>query len=95
MGTSIASGVAALHADSDAVLVALGDEPMLGAASLRRVVERYRAGGYPIVVPTYKGTRGHPVLFDRAVFAELRELTGDQGARSVTDRDPSRVSFWS
>ena len=93
VGTSIASGVEAVHPDSEATLVALGDEPMLRAGSLRRVVERYRAGGVSVVVPTYKGTRGHPVLFARAVFPELRELTGDEGGRVVTDLDPSRVAF--
>jgi CTP:molybdopterin cytidylyltransferase MocA len=93
MGTSIASGVAAVHPSSEAVLVALGDEPMLGVASLRRVVERYRAGGAAVVVPTYRGTRGHPVLFERSVFQELLALRGDQGARSVTERLAAQVSF--
>jgi hypothetical protein len=44
-------------------------------------------------VPTYGGIRGHPVLFDRSVFEELRTLSGDFGARDVTDRDPTRVAF--
>jgi CTP:molybdopterin cytidylyltransferase MocA len=93
VGTSIASGASAVHPLSDAVLVALGDEPMLSAESLRRVVERFQAGGVSIVVPTYRGTRGHPVLFARSVLPELCELTGDQGGREVTDREPSRVAF--
>lgn len=93
MGTSIACGVQAVDARSEAVLVALGDMPMLEADALRRVVARYRGGGASIVVPTYAGTRGHPVLFDRSVFRELAELDGDEGARVVTDRDPARVVF--
>jgi molybdenum cofactor cytidylyltransferase len=93
MGTSIASGAEAIHPESEAVVVALADEPMVGPASLRRVVDRYRAGGVSIVIPTYQGTRGHPVLFDRSVFSELRELTGDEGGRAVTDLRPARVAF--
>lgn len=93
VGTSIASGTQAIHPASDAVVVALADEPMVGPSSLRRVVDRYRAGDVAIVVPMYRGRRGHPVLFDRSVFPELCELTGEQGGRVVTDRVPSRVAL--
>lgn len=92
MGSSLACGVSALGSNVDAVLVALADEPLVGRTALLRVVERYRAGGARIVVPTYRGIRGHPVLFERSVFEELRALSGDHGARTVTDRDPSRVA---
>lgn len=93
IASSLICGVDALSAGTEAVLVTLADEPMVGRDGLRRVVERYRAGGASIVVPIYNGTRGHPVLFDRSIFAELRAVTGDQGARAVTDRDPKRVAL--
>jgi molybdenum cofactor cytidylyltransferase len=93
IGSSLACGVGALGDRAEAVLVMLADEPMLGRDGLRRVVERYRAGGAQIVVPIYRGTRGHPVLFDRSVFAELRALSGDHGAREVTEREPARVAL--
>jgi molybdenum cofactor cytidylyltransferase len=93
MGSSLACGVSALDASVAAVLVALADEPALTHGALERVVERYRAGGASIVAPTYRGVRGHPVLFDRAVFGELRALSGDRGARSVVDQDLARVAF--
>lgn len=90
MATSLAVGIDAMSPEVDAVLVALGDEPLAGREPLTRVVERYRFGGAAIVAPVFRGVRGHPVLFDRSVFPELRALTGDRGARSVTDRDESR-----
>lgn len=92
MGSSLACGVSEA-AGSDAVLVVLADEPMLGREALLRVVDRHRAGGASIVAPTYRGIRGHPVLFDRCVFAELRALSGDRGARAVVDRELGRVAF--
>ncbi|MEK7403401.1 MAG: nucleotidyltransferase family protein [Gemmatimonadota bacterium] len=91
MATSLACGVASLADDVDAVLVALGDEPLLPRRCHERVVARFRKGGAAIVAATYGGGRGHPVLFDRSVFAELRRLEGDHGARAVVDADPSRV----
>lgn len=93
IGRSIACGIAALPHDAEAVLIAMADEPVLGRRPFDAVLAAYRdaAGSAPIIVPYYRGTRGHPVLFTRAVFDELRALDGDQGARVVTDRDPARV----
>lgn len=93
MASSIAVGVSALSAGTEAVLVALGDEPLVGRDPVRRVVERYRQGGASVVAPVFRGVRGHPVLFDRSVFAELAALSGDRGARGVTDRDPARLAL--
>jgi molybdenum cofactor cytidylyltransferase len=93
IASSLACGVAALSADTTAAIVSLGDEPMVSRTAAGRVLERYRAGGAQIVAPTYAGVRGHPVLFDRSVFDELRTFSGDVGARPVVDRDPQRVAF--
>ena len=94
MGTSIARGIAAAPAETEAVLVALADEPAPDPRVLPKVIERYRMGGARIVVPRYRGVRGHPVLFDRSVFPELIALDGDRGAREVVDREPERVAFY-
>ena len=93
MAASLAAGIAAMPADTEAVLVVLGDEPLMGREPLLRVVERYQAGGAAVVAPLFRGIRGHPVLFERSVFPELKELTGDRGARAVADRDESRRAF--
>ena len=93
MASSLACGVASMAETVDAVLVALGDEPLLPRRCHERVVALYGAEGSSVVAAQYGGTRGHPVLFARAVFAELRELTGDRGARAVADRDPARLAL--
>ena len=92
MASSIACGIAALDAGIQGAVIALADEPRLERAVLERVVARYKEGGVSIVAPSYRGVPGHPVLFDRTVFGELRALTGDTGARSVVERDPGRVA---
>ena len=45
------------------------------------------------MAPRYQDGPGNPVLFDRAIFAELLAITGDQGARPVIARDPDRVEW--
>ena len=93
MASSVAVGVSALRPETQAVLIALGDEPLTGREPLERVVQRYKEGGAAIVAPTFRGVRGHPVLFDRSVFPELLALTGDRGARALADRDPTRLAL--
>ena len=92
MSTSLRAGLAALSPDTDAVLVALADQPGVGADIVDRLLDRYRAHRALIVAPVYRGgVRGNPVLFDRALFDELRSIGGDEGGRSVIARDPERV----
>lgn len=97
LGASISRGVAALPADAEAVVVALADEPALDPRWIEAVIARYRAGGAGsragIVAAVFRGTRRHPVLFDRGVFAELARLDGDAGARAVVERDRARVAL--
>jgi len=81
--TSLRAGLAALPADTDAALFILGDQPLIGAAVHAALVAARRATGAPIVIPTYAGVRGNPVLIARELFPELAEVTGDQGARGV------------
>jgi molybdenum cofactor cytidylyltransferase len=94
MSTSLRAGLAALPEAADAVLVALADQPGVGAQIVDRLLARYRAARTAIVAPVYRGgVRGNPVLFDRAVFDELRAVTGDEGGRSIIARDPGRVAL--
>src|SRR6266516_874383 len=64
MGSSLRAGLAALPADSGAVVVTLVDTPLLGRAAVQRLVEAWRAGA-PAAVATYAGRPGHPVLLSR------------------------------
>ena len=90
-GSSIAVGVAALKPWTRAVLIALGDQPRLPDTVVPALVEALGRSGKAIAAPVYRGTQGNPVLFSAVVFAELRALTGDAGARAVVAADPARV----
>jgi molybdenum cofactor cytidylyltransferase len=69
----------------DAILVHLVDHPYLSAAVVNRMIDRYRETKNGIVIPKYRGKRGHPVLFDRSLFAELLSAPLDQGAKAVVN----------
>ena len=91
LSSSLRTGVAALDSRTQAVLVALADQPTIEKDVIESIVAEWRHTRARIVAPVYRGERGHPVLFDAAVFSELHELTGDRGAREVIERDPRRV----
>jgi molybdenum cofactor cytidylyltransferase len=91
--SSIKAGIRALPPDASAALIHLTDHPTVKAATFAAVVDAYGQSGKPIVIARHDGHRGHPVLFDRAMFAELLDAPEDQGARVVVNADASRVVY--
>jgi molybdenum cofactor cytidylyltransferase len=89
---SLRVGVDALPAGVSEVLIALGDQPELPDDVVPRLRAALEETGAAIAAPRYRNGRGNPVLFRASVVEELRNVSGDQGARSVIDRDPSRVA---
>ena len=74
---------AAVSEATEALLVTLVDVPMVQSATIVKVIEEWRRTRAPIVRPARGDRHGHPVMFDRAVFAELRAAPLDQGAKTV------------
>lgn len=91
MSRSLRVGLSALVATTEAMVVALADQPTIERTVVLTLIREWRRTRQHIVAPVYRGERGHPVLFGAAVWPELRTLVGDRGARDVFDRDPSRV----
>jgi molybdenum cofactor cytidylyltransferase len=83
MGTSLRAGLAALPPGVDAALVVLADQPFIRPRTLDLLMDQYMRSSAQIVIPTYEGFRGNPVLLDRSVFSEVMALTGDIGCRAI------------
>lgn len=66
-----------------AVLVTLVDVPFVSAATVRAVIESYRATHEPIVRPTSGERHGHPLLIDRSLFDALRAADPSTGAKPI------------
>lgn len=80
-----------LNRPVDAVVVWPVDHPHVRIATVQQMLEAYRESGAPILIPTYQGRRGHPVLFARPVFDELLAAPAELGARAVVRANRSRV----
>jgi molybdenum cofactor cytidylyltransferase len=91
MGHVLASTLAQAGEDWAAVVVLLGDQPLVTGRAVVRLVEAWRAGAGPVVTATYGGRPGHPKLFDRRLLGDLLRLTGDTGARDLLAAHPERV----
>jgi molybdenum cofactor cytidylyltransferase len=84
ISTSVRAGIGALGKDIDAAIVQLGDMPAVSAPLLDRLIAAFSpVEGRSICVPTVRGKRGNPVLWDRRFFAEIGNLSGDSGAKHL------------
>lgn len=84
--TSLIAGVGALSPDCAAMVVLLGDQPLVSTSAIDRLIARRRVHGDAIVMTGYGESRSHPVLFGRELFPELLTASGDQGAREIIRR---------
>ncbi|MGB3139933.1 MAG: molybdopterin-binding/glycosyltransferase family 2 protein [Aestuariivirga sp.] len=86
LSTSLKRGLAAVPAETDAVLICLGDMPLVDAQTIDRLVAAFNVPEHrTICVPTFEGKRGNPVLWGRQHFIAIDEIEGDQGARLLLD----------
>ncbi len=93
LSASLKAGIAALPAEAAAVLVCLGDMPLVTGRILDRILAAYDPDeGRAIVLPVHQGRAGNPVLWDRSFFAEFLSLTGDAGARLLLKRHEEQVA---
>ncbi len=84
LSTSLARGIRALPTDVDGVIILLADMPGIDAGMLDRLISAFRAeAGAEIVVPTWRGKRGNPVLWASRFLADLAAVHGDTGGRHL------------
>jgi CTP:molybdopterin cytidylyltransferase MocA len=97
MGSSLRVALQSLSAppapDTGAVVVALADQPLIGAEAVARLIAAYRAGA-GVAVAAYQGRPRNPVLLAREHWPEVIALaTGDQGARAFLRSRPELVTL--
>jgi CTP:molybdopterin cytidylyltransferase MocA len=81
--SSIQAGIRSLPEGTDGMLLCLIDHPLISRELVVALVERFYESGKAIVLPVYKGRRGHPVIFASRLFEELLNAPLETGARAV------------
>lgn len=92
--SSLQAGLAVLvEPPLEAIILCLVDHPAVSAGTIRKLVNGFRASQAPVMIPTFKGRHGHPVLVARRLFAELLALAPDQGANTVIRKYRNATQF--
>lgn len=89
--SSYRAGIAALNPQSEAIMIILGDQPGIQPEVFDRVAEEWRQGEGQIALCSYRGRKGHPMIFARPLFDQLIGLHGDKAAWKVVDANPDLV----
>ncbi len=76
-----------------AVLLCLVDHPAVSSDTVRALIAAFQPPHPSLIIPSYRGQRGHPVLISRQLFAELLALGPGIGANSVIRKynDSTRI----
>lgn len=90
--SSVVCGLNALTQPVDGVMVCLSDLPLLDFEDLRRIHSAFSESAKPILVPTFKGQRGNPIVLASEQVDEIVSTGRNLGCRHLIEREPERVS---
>jgi molybdenum cofactor cytidylyltransferase len=93
MITSIRQGLASLNDQVEAFFIVLADQPAVGPEIFDRLISEFRRITPPksIVLPAFRGRRGHPALFSAKYQEEAFRIEGDVGFRRVLQEHPEEI----
>jgi molybdenum cofactor cytidylyltransferase len=91
MLSSVQTGIAEISPQSDAMMIALVDQPTVGPEIIDRLIAAYEGGGKKIVLPEHGGRHGHPIVISRDYWDDILRLDAAAaeglGAFIATHRD--------
>ena len=91
MFSSLQCGLGSVGEDADAVLVLLGDQPMIRTADMEKLIDAYRHSENRIMVATHGEKRGHPVLFGRGYINELKGYSKEASLRDLLQNHSGEI----
>ncbi len=91
MLSSVRTGLTALSDNGQGILIVLGDQPSIRTAVITELQKVFEPGGRGIVVPAYRGQRGHPILFSACYRQELLTQYDSTGLRGLLESHPDDV----
>ncbi len=91
MLSSVQCGFRNIPVSADAVLVYQGDQPLIPGEVANRLISSWQQSGKGIVVPVYRGKRGHPLLIAGSYREEVMNLSHDVGLRALLQKFPEDV----
>ena len=90
--SSVHCGLAALTRPCDGVMICLIDQPLLTARDIDTLIEAFERRNPSILVPTYQGRRGNPIVLAYAHRAEILAGGRNLGCKRLIERNPEWVT---
>ncbi len=88
MSSSIKYGLRFIDPKTTGILIGLGDQPLIKTKTVNTLIRKFVQSKKGIVLPSFEGQRGNPVIFHKRYLNELLKLRGDTGGRSIVKRYP-------
>ncbi|HZF78092.1 MAG TPA: molybdopterin-binding/glycosyltransferase family 2 protein [Acetobacteraceae bacterium] len=93
LSASLKAGLGALPKDIEGVVICLGDMPLVAGPMIDRLLAAFDPEeGRSIVMPTFRGKQGNPMLWSLEFLPEMMGITGDVGARHLVGKHADRVA---
>lgn len=89
--SSYRTGITALSPQSEAMMIILGDQPGIKPEVIDRLAGEWLQSGAQIALCSYRGHKGHPLIFGKPLFNQLIGLHGDKAAWKLVDANPALV----
>jgi molybdenum cofactor cytidylyltransferase len=93
LSTSLQAGLARMRPEIEAVIITLGDQPLVTDDLFRLLEARSAKTGRQIVATDYGEYQGAPVLLHRSAWPLIESIGGDQGVRALLRTRPDLVTF--
>ena len=89
MASSIKMGLNNLSEKTDAFFICLGDMPMVNSDIYNQLIQS--KNNKEIVVPTYRGQQGNPILFSKSIIEQIMTIQGDVGAKKILELNKNKI----
>ena len=89
--SSYRAGLTAVNPESAAIMIILGDQPGITPEIIDTLAAEWRLQSRPIALCSYRGRKGHPMIFARSMFEQLEGLHGDKAAWKLVDANSDEV----
>ena len=89
IASSIKIGLKHLSKNTDAFFICLGDMPNINKQIYNNLIKSKK--NHQIIIPTYKGQRGNPVLFDKSMKKIIINIEGDNGAKKIINMHENKT----
>jgi len=89
MASSIKTGLNNLSEKTEAFFICLGDMPMVNHDIYNQLIKSKEKK--EIIIPTYKGQQGNPVLFNKSMKEKIMGITGDVGAKKILELNKDKI----